>query len=81
MKLEKQPTVNLWEYWRLSKRKMKSILIGSVGSSKEMLQAMIGVNYPVSFVFSLDEEVSKNVSGYEPIHEIAERNNIPFMWI
>ena len=55
---------------------MKSILIGSVGSSKEMLQAMIDVGFPVTCVFSLDEAAADNVSGYEPIHELAEENGI-----
>ena len=29
-------------------------------------------------VFSLDEKYSKNVSGYYPIHKIAEENGIPY---
>lgn len=57
---------------------MKSILIGSVGSSKEMLEAMIETGFPISCVFSLDEIAAKNVSGYEPIHELAEQNGIPY---
>lgn len=57
---------------------MKSILIGSVGSSKQMLEAMIEVGFPITCVFSLDEEASSNVSGYQPIHEIAERNGIAY---
>lgn len=57
---------------------MKSILIGSVGSSKEMLQAMIEVKFPVSCVFSLDENAASNVSGYQPIHKLAEENGIEF---
>lgn len=57
---------------------MKSVLIGSVGSSKEMLLAMIDVGFPISYVFSLDETYSQNVSGYQPIHEIAEKYNIPY---
>lgn len=57
---------------------MKSILIGSVGSSKKMLEAMIEVGFPITCVFSLDEGVSNLVSGYEPIHEIAAENGIQF---
>lgn len=57
---------------------MKSVLIGSVGSSKEMLEAMIEIGFPVTCVFSLDESVSGNVSGYQPIHELAEKNGIPY---
>ncbi len=57
---------------------MKSVLIGSVGSSKKMLEAMLDVNFPVSHVFSIDEEYSKNISGYQPIHKIAEAHGIPF---
>lgn len=57
---------------------MKSILIGSVGSSKVALEEMINNNFPIEMVFSLDEKYSKNVSGYEPIHKIAEDNQIPY---
>ena len=57
---------------------MNSVLIGSVGSSKEMLQAMIDVGFPVSCVFSLDESAAENVSGYEPIHKLAESEGIPY---
>ena len=57
---------------------MKAILIGAVGSTKEVLNAMIEVKFPIVHVFSLDEEVSENVSGYCPIHEIAEDNGITY---
>lgn len=57
---------------------MKVVLIGSVGSSKIILEEMIKVNFPIEMVFSLDEEYSKNVTGYEPIHDLAELNNIPY---
>lgn len=57
---------------------MKSILIGSVKSSQIVLEEMINVNFPVEMVFSLDENYSKNVSGYFPIHETAKKYNIPF---
>ncbi len=57
---------------------MKSILIGAVGSTKVVLQAMIEVKFPITHVFSLDEKVSENVSGYFPVHEIAQENNIPY---
>lgn len=57
---------------------MKSILIGSVDSSKVVLEEMIRLNFPVDLVFSLDEKYSKNVSGYEPLHELAEAHHIPF---
>src|SRR5690554_2449411 len=57
---------------------MKSILIGSVGSSKSTLEEMIKVQFPIDMVFSLDEECSTNVSGYYPLHKLAEENNIPY---
>lgn len=57
---------------------MKSILIGSVGSSKIVLDAMIQVGFPINYVFSVDEEYSKNISGYVPLHETAEKNGIPY---
>ncbi|MFS0645402.1 methionyl-tRNA formyltransferase [Siminovitchia sp. 179-K 8D1 HS] len=57
---------------------MKSILIGSVGSSKIILEEMIKLNFPIDMVFSLDEQYSENVSGYYPIHEIAKESKIPY---
>ena len=57
---------------------MKSILIGSVGSSKIVLEAMIQVGFPINYVFSVDEKYSKNISGYVPLHETAEKNGIPY---
>lgn len=57
---------------------MKSILIGSVVSSEIVLEEMIQSKFPVDMVFSLDEQYSKDVSGYYPIHKTAENNGIPF---
>lgn len=58
---------------------MKSILIGSVISSRIMLEEMIETGFPVDMVFSLDEKYSENVSGYYPIHETAEKHGIPYI--
>jgi methionyl-tRNA formyltransferase len=44
-----------------------------------MLEEMIKAKFPINMVFSLDEQYSKNVSGYRPIHEIAESHRIPYM--
>lgn len=57
---------------------MKSVLIGSVGSSRKMLEAMIEVGFPITYVFSLDESAAANVSGYEPIHELAAEHDIDY---
>ena len=57
---------------------MKTIVIGSVVSSEVVLQKMIENNYPVDYVFSLDEQYAKDVSGYRPIHKLAQQNQIPF---
>lgn len=57
---------------------MKSILIGSVGTSRVMLEAMIQINFPITHVFSIDERFSTNISGYFPIHTIAQKHGIPF---
>lgn len=57
---------------------MKSILIGSVGSSKATLEEMIKIQFPIDMVFSLDENYSDNVSGYYPLHKLAEENNISY---
>jgi methionyl-tRNA formyltransferase len=56
---------------------LKTILIGSVESSKIVLEEMIAQHFYPEMVFSLDEQYSAEVSGYFPIHEIAEKNNIP----
>lgn len=58
---------------------MKSVLIGSVKSSEVMLEEMISINFKVDMIFSLDESLSKNVSGYYPIHETAKKYNIPYV--
>ena len=57
---------------------MKSILIGSVASSRVLLEEMIKIQFPVEMVFSLDEKYAQNVSGYEPIHLLAEKYGIPY---
>ena len=57
---------------------MKSILIGSVSSSKNMLESMIEVGFPIDFVFSIDEQYSENISDYYPIHNIAAQANIKY---
>lgn len=57
---------------------MKSILIGSVHSSEIVLREMIKLGFPLEMVFSLDDQYAKNVSGYVPLHDIAEAHGIPF---
>lgn len=57
---------------------MKSVLIGSVLSSRVVLEELIEAGCPPEMVFSLDEAVSVNVSGYYPIHETAQAHGIPW---
>lgn len=57
---------------------MRSILIGSVGSSQVVLEELIDAGCPPDMVFSLDEAAAENVSGYFPIHETARARSIPF---
>ena len=57
---------------------MKTVLIGAVHTTRMILETMIEMNFPISYVFSLDEKYSNNVSGYDPFHEVAEENGIPF---
>jgi len=57
----------------------RTVFIGSVLSSKVALETLIQNNIKVDLVCSLDEEASKNVSDYYPIHEIAEANNLPYL--
>ncbi|MCH5259492.1 MAG: methionyl-tRNA formyltransferase [Lachnospiraceae bacterium] len=57
---------------------MKSVLIGSVSTSQVVLEELIAAGCPPEMVFSLDEVVSANVSGYYPIHETAQAHGIPW---
>lgn len=57
---------------------MNAIVIGSVQSSQVVLEALLRSSIEVAMVFSLDESVSADVSGYHPIHEVAEANNVPY---
>ena len=56
---------------------MKTVLIGAVTTTRKVLETMIELKFPISYVFSLDESVSENVSDYDPFYKIAEANNIP----
>lgn len=57
---------------------MKNIVIGAVNSTRFLLETMMKLNIDISYVFSLDDAVSENVSGYYPLHEFAKKNGIPF---
>jgi methionyl-tRNA formyltransferase len=57
----------------------RTVFIGSVDSSRIALQTMIEQGIKIDLVCSLDEYVSENVSGYFPLHEIAEQNDIDFI--
>ena len=57
---------------------MKTILIGAVTTTRRVLETMVEVNFPISYVFSLDDAVSENVSDYDPIFKTAEKFNIPY---
>ena len=41
---------------------MRTVLIGSVGSSKVVLEEMIRAEFPITKVYGLDETKSRNVS-------------------
>ncbi len=57
----------------------KTLFIGSVLFSKFALETLIESGVNIDLVCSLDEEASKNVSDYYPIHEIAEKHSIPYI--
>ncbi len=57
--------------------RIDAIVIGSVVSSRIVLEELIRAGIPVLKVFSLDEQYSGNVSGYDPIHKTAEQHGIP----
>lgn len=58
-------------------KKLKTALVGSVGSARVVLERMIACGSPPALVLSLDEESAEQVSGYVPIHLFAEQNGIP----
>ena len=45
---------------------MKNIVIGAVNSTRFLLETMMKLNIDISYVFSLDDVVSENVSGWQP---------------
>lgn len=57
----------------------KSIFIGSVLSSKVALETMIEIGVKFDLVCSLDESASNNVSDYYPLHQIAEKYEVPVL--
>lgn len=57
---------------------MKVVLVGSVGSSQIVLEELIKAKVDILHVFSLDEQVSGNVSGYVPLHLTAQEHGIPY---
>ena len=57
---------------------MNNILIGSVTTSKLLLETTIEMNFPISYVFSLDESHRSDVADYDPVYQTAEKNSIPF---
>lgn len=57
---------------------MKTILIGAVTTTRRVLETMVEVNFPISYVFSLDDAVSENVSDYNPVFKTAEKFNVPY---
>lgn len=57
---------------------MKTILIGAVTTTRRVLETMVEVDFPISYVFSLDDAVSENVSDYDPVFKTAEKFNVPY---
>ena len=56
------------------------VLIGSVNSSRKTLEKLIEHKMNVVGILCLDPEAAKNVSGYNNLKEIAEKNKIPFQY-
>ncbi len=57
---------------------MKVVVIGAVVSTKVVVERLMRANVEIAMVFCLDEAISENVSGYCPLHELAEANGIPY---
>ncbi len=56
-----------------------TVFIGSVISSRIALETMIEQGVKIDLVCSLDEEAAANVSDYYPIHQIAEKYQVPYI--
>ena len=57
---------------------IRVVLAGSVGSSKVTLQSLLHHNINVVGVLGLSEKVSKHVSGYASLKEIAQNSSIEY---
>lgn len=57
---------------------MKTIVIGAVNSTKTLIEEMLKLDISINMVFSLDDAIAKDVSGYSPLHEFAEEKGIPY---
>lgn len=56
---------------------MNIVVIGAVTSTRILIEELLREHIKINMVFSLDESVSKDVSGYYPLHELAEKEGIP----
>lgn len=57
---------------------MKVVVIGAVDSTKTLIEEMMNFNIEIAMIFSLDESISKDISGYYPLHEFAEIHGLPY---
>ncbi|MEF9946665.1 MAG: formyltransferase family protein [Lachnospiraceae bacterium] len=57
---------------------MRNVLIGSVNSSRIVLEELITCGCAPELVFSLDEGYAQNVSGYYPLHKMAIEHYISY---
>lgn len=57
---------------------MNIVVIGAVASTRILIEELLREHIKINMVFSLDESVSRHVSGYYPLHELAEKEGIPY---
>lgn len=57
---------------------MRTIVIGAVNSTLSLIKELIRQKIGIDMVFSLDDAVAKDISGYCPLHEYAAQYGIPW---
>jgi methionyl-tRNA formyltransferase len=65
MNIEKNPSV---------------VVIGSVNSTRKTIEKLLEHKITISAILGLDPFVSKNVSGYADLKQLAKNNGIPFQY-
>ena len=57
---------------------MKCVVIGAVSSTKVLIEEIHKSNMDIDMIFSLDEKLESQTSGYYPLHKLAEELGLPY---